>query len=73
MIGTIILVLFSSFAPLFGFLDWSAFHFKLLMVIMIATTIRYEMMLLYFVAFHMTFQKKIVVRTLNMESTLLLF
>ena len=58
MIGMIILVLFSSFAPLFGFLDWSAFHFKLLMVIMIATTIRYEMTLLYFVAFHMAFQKK---------------
>ena len=31
--------------PCFDFLDWSAFHFKLLMVIMIATTIRYEMML----------------------------
>ena len=40
---------------------------------MIATTIRYEMTLLYFVAFHMAFKKKIVVRTLNMESTLLLF
>ena len=48
MFGTVNISSLLSLSLLLSLLDWSAFHFKLLMLIIMVTTTRYEMMLPYY-------------------------